>query len=87
MVPVSWFVWTILQIFFYYFFAVEQGPRASISLWYYRSEGLSAHGQKEVVLMLEKLPKEAVFPQQIMVVYKAIYHLAKSGRIRVLNYI
>ena len=37
--------------------------------------------------MLEKLPKEAVFPQQIMVVYKAIYHLAKSGRIRVLNYI
>lgn len=37
------------------------------------------HGQKEVILLLEQLPKETVFPTEILRVYRAIYNLVKSG--------
>jgi hypothetical protein len=56
---------------------------SGVALWSFVSDGLRAHGQREIVITISRRrgEPEHAFPRQVLVLCRTIYRFAREGRI------
>jgi hypothetical protein len=62
-----------------FFFIVQRPPVAPLQAWYFCSNGLKALNQTEIVILFEVKPKEDVFPEEVLRIFKVILDLVNQG--------
>lgn len=57
-------------------------PKGPISCWSYVTDGMSTHGQKELIFTLRRMQKEGPdqFPEEPLILLRSLHKLAEEGQ-------